>query len=141
MAPMDDGGRSSDAATLVTRVIDAFNRRDVETAVAMIDPEAVFLPMSAQLLREGKPYIGRDGVRAYLDDARRLWRSIEIEAVEVQSAGDAVVVIGFAHIGAAAGELKLPAVWTWKVRAGLVTECIVHSDERSARKALGIVDG
>jgi hypothetical protein len=36
--------------------------------------------------------------------------------------------------------MQMPVVWTWRLRAGLVTECVVHSDEQAARKALGVDD-
>jgi hypothetical protein len=51
---------------------------------------------------------------------------------------DAVVVLGYVPAEAVAGALRLPVVWTWRLRDGLVTECVVHSDERAARRALGI---
>ena len=140
MTPMREGGLNSEAAEIVRVVLDAFNRRDISAILPLIHPEARFRPMTAQLLRDGQAYVGRQGITQYFEDVERIWQSITIEPTEVQSAGEAAVVIGYAHVRGHAGEQRLPAVWTWKLRDGLVIDCTVHSDERAARKAIGLAE-
>lgn len=125
---------------VVRRVLDAFNRRDSEAILELVHPDARFVSMTGQLLREGAAYVGRDGLLEYFADAERLWQGLQVEPREIQAAGDGVVVIGYVHAHTDAGELRLPVVWTWRLRDGLIAECVVHSDAAAARRALGIDD-
>jgi ketosteroid isomerase-like protein len=138
--PVSSGDAEFDGVGIVRRVLDAFNRRDSEAILELVDPQMRFVSMTGQLLRAGEPYVGREGLFQYFADADRLWRGLRVEIGQIQAAGDAVVVIGYVQAETDAGELRLPVVWTWRVRGGRVTECVVHSDERAARKALGDPD-
>jgi ketosteroid isomerase-like protein len=133
-------GGEVDGVDIVRRLLDAFNRRDAEAILELVDTEAKLVAITGRLVREGEPYVGRDGLLDYFADAERLWPALQVEIGQIQAAGDAVVVLGYAHTEAAAGALRLPVVWTWRLRDGLVTECVVHSDEAAARKALDIDD-
>jgi ketosteroid isomerase-like protein len=126
-----------DGVEIVRRLLDAFNRRDAEAILDLVDPEAKLVSMTGRLVRTGEPYVGREGLLDYLADAERLWPGVQVEVGQIQAAGDAVVALGYAHAEAAAGALRLPVIWTWRLRDGLVTECVAHSDERAAREALG----
>ena len=136
--PLREGDADVDGAEIVRRLLDAFNRRDANAILVLIDPEAKLVSMTARLVREGEPYVGRDGLLEYFADTERLWPGLQVEVGQIQAAGDGVVVLGYVHAACAAGALRLPVVWTWRLRDGLVTECVVHSDEPAARKALGI---
>jgi ketosteroid isomerase-like protein len=138
--PLSGRDGDIDGVQIVRRLLDAFNRRDAEAILELVDPEAKLVSMTGRLVREGEPYVGRDGLLDYFADAERLWPGLQVEVGQIQAAGDAVVVLGYVHAEAAAGALRQPVVWTWRLRDGLVTECVVHSDERAARKALGIDD-
>jgi ketosteroid isomerase-like protein len=129
-----------DGIEIVQRLLDAFNRRDAEAILELVDPGAKLVSMIGRLVRDGEPYVGREGLLDYFADAERLWPGLRVEIGQIQAAGDAVVVLGHVRAGTAAGAQRLPAVWTWRLRDGLVTECVVHADERAARKALGIGD-
>lgn len=129
-----------DGVEIVRAILDAFNRRDTAAIVELADPEMTFVSMTGRLLREGEPYVGREGLLRYFEDVDRLWRGLQVEARELQSAGDSVVVIGYVHAQTDAGELRQPVVWTWRLRGGRVIECVVHSDESAARRAAGIDD-
>jgi ketosteroid isomerase-like protein len=126
-----------DGVAIVRRLLDAFNRRDAEAILELVDPGAKLVSMTGRLLRDGEPYVGRAGLLDYFADADRLWPGLRVEVGQIQAAGDGVVVLGYVHAEPAAGALRLPVVWTWRLRDGLVTECVVHSDEGAARKALG----
>jgi hypothetical protein len=79
-------------------------------------------------------------VRAYFDDIKKVWRDVRLDPRQFQAAGAAVVVIGYVQASTDEVELELPVVWTWKLRDALITECVVHSDQRAARRALGFDD-
>jgi ketosteroid isomerase-like protein len=138
--PVSGRDADIDGVEIVRRLLDAFNRRDADAILELVDPEVRFVAMTGRLVRAGEPYVGREGLLDYFADAERLWPGLQVEVGQIQAAGDAVVVLGYVHAKAAAGTMQMPVVWTWRLRAGLVTECVVHSDEQAARKALGIDD-
>jgi ketosteroid isomerase-like protein len=138
--PVSGRDANIDGVEIVRRLLEAFNRRDAEAILELVDPEAKFVSMTGRLVREGEPYVGREGLLDYFGDAEQLWPGLRVEVGQIQAAGDAVVVLGYVSAETPAGPLRQPVVWTWRLRDGLVTECVVHTDERAARKALGIDD-
>ncbi len=120
---------------LVKQLFDAFERRDVEGALALLDPDVRFTPVTAHLARDGQPYVGHAGIREYIDDVAALWNELELVPLEYEAVMGVVVAIGEVR-ARANGELRAPVVWTWKLRDGLVVEGSVHSDLESARTAL-----
>ncbi len=121
----------------VKLLFEAFERRDVEAAIALLDPDVRFTPLTAHLVRGGTPYEGHEGIREYHDDVAATWEELQLVPVEYQAVAGVVVVIGEVR-GRADGELRAPAIWTWKLRNGLIVEGSVHSDLESARAALGM---
>jgi ketosteroid isomerase-like protein len=130
-------GHATGSIELVKRLFDAFERRDVEAALALCNPDARFLPVTAEVARGGRPYEGHEGIREYFDDIERIWQDVETLPLQYEAVVDAVVVIGEVRLRAAAGELREPAIWSWKLRDGLVVDGRVHSDVEMARRALG----
>jgi ketosteroid isomerase-like protein len=122
---------------IVKLLFDAFARRDVDAALELMDPKIRFMPMTAKFAHEGRPYEGHAGIREYFEDAEALWQKLELVPFEYQAVVGAVVVIGEVHGRGANGELRAPAVWTWKLRGQRIVEGSIHSDPASARKALG----
>jgi len=124
-------------ANTVRRVFDAFARRDVEGALELVHPQVRLWVVTGAVTREGRPYVGHDGIREYFRDVNRLWRALELRPLELCEFGGAVVVLGEVRARGAAGELRQATAWTWKFRDGLVIDCRVDSDLPAARKALG----
>jgi ketosteroid isomerase-like protein len=118
--------------------MDAFNRRDAEAAMALMAPDVVFHPVSTRAMGREEPFVGLEGMREYLDLTEREWEELHVEVVQIEQAGDAVTVIGRAHGRGPGGELNATAIWTWKLRDGLVVEGRVHADTARARAALGL---
>jgi ketosteroid isomerase-like protein len=123
---------------LVERLFEAFERRDVEAALALLDPAVKLLPVTAQVTRGGRPYEGHAGVREYVEDVGRLWDELELVPAEFEAVVGAVVVIGEVRAQGPAGEVRQPTVWSWRVRDELIVEGSVHSDLDAAREALGL---
>jgi len=93
--------------------------------------------VTGAVTREGRPYVGHDGIREYFSDVNRLWQRLELRPLELYESGDAVVALGEVRARGAAGELRQPTVWTWKFRDRFVIDCRVDSDLSAAREALG----
>jgi ketosteroid isomerase-like protein len=122
---------------VVRRIFDAFERRDFAAALEHFDPSVRFLPVTAHLARDGRPYEGHEGIREYSRDVLELWEELELRPLEYQAVVGVVVVIGEVRARGATGEFRAPAVWTWKLDGDRIVEGSVHSDLGTARAALG----
>jgi len=122
---------------IVKRIFEAFGRREIDAALTGMHPHVRLWVVTAAVTRGGRPYAGHDGVREYMHDADRLWQVLELSPIEFEEVGEAIIVLGEVRARGPAGELREPAVWTWKFRDGLVIDCRVDSDVRAARAALG----
>jgi ketosteroid isomerase-like protein len=128
-----------DRTELVQRLFDAFNTRDLDAALSLLDPEIVFETVSGAVLNDGRPYVGRDGMRQYFTDVQEHWQELVVKPVHLRAAGDAVVALGHATGKGAAGSLDdAPATWVFKFDGELVTHIQIFSDEQLARQALGL---
>jgi ketosteroid isomerase-like protein len=74
----------------VRGLAEAINRRDVEAAVAVCDPEVEFLSV---LTVSGKAYRGHAGVRQYFDDIASAWSEWRVEVHRVVPRADGRVLI------------------------------------------------
>jgi hypothetical protein len=78
-------------------------------------------------------------MRRYFQDVSRHWHELRVDPVQVRSAGAAVVALGQTSGRGEAGPLTgAPTTWVFKFQQGLVVRIQVFSDERLARKALGV---
>lgn len=106
---------------------EAFNRRDVDTVLALLDPDIVFRmamdPMGVHPL-----FRGRDGVRELF---ATLWQSFDefrAELAEVTDMGD-VVVAGGRMVARRSGEAdptKFKFSHFWRVREGCAVAVAFH---------------
>ena len=126
---------------VIRRLFEAFERRDVDGALELLDADIRFFPVTAHLARDGRPYAGHAGIREYFRDAVELWEELELVPLEYQAVVGVVVVIGEVRARARTSEFAAPAVWTWRLRGERVIEGSVHSDLSCAREALGVTNG
>lgn len=125
---------------IVQQLFDAFNARDLDAALSLLNPEIVFEPVSGAVLNDGEPYVGKEGMRQYFADVQEHWQELAVKPVHLRAAGDAVVALGHAAGKSAAGSLDdVPATWVFKFdNDGLVAHIQIFSDEELARQALGL---
>jgi ketosteroid isomerase-like protein len=124
---------------IAQRLFDAFNARDLDTALSLLHPDVVFEPVSGAVLNDGEPYRGYEGMRRYFADVQAHWHELTVNPVHLREAGNAVVALGHASGASAAGALReAPTTWVFKFDAGLVAHIQIFSDERLAREALGL---
>ena len=102
---------------LVERLFAAFNRRDGDEIVAVCDEGLEFFPVvTAEAVGRDAPYVGPDGLRAYLADVAEVWEELQITPSELQRRGDTLLVRG--RVYARSHELgirDLPVAWIWAV--------------------------
>lgn len=121
---------------IVEQLFDAFNTRDLDTALSLLHPEIVFEPVSGAVLNEGEPYVGKDGMRQYFADVQAHWQELIVKPVHVRAAGDAVVALGHATGKGVAPLEDVPATWVFKFAGDLVAHIRIFADEHLARQAL-----
>ena len=133
----DAHGAGARAKQLVARLLDAFNRRDLDMALSLVHPEIVFEPVSGTFLNAGAPYVGHDGIRLYFQHISEHWHSLQVNPLQIRAAGAAVVALGQVSGEGPGGALvAAPTTWVFKFRDGLAGQIQIFSDERLARKAL-----
>jgi ketosteroid isomerase-like protein len=126
---------------LLERLAAAWNAADDDTLVSCVHPEVrFFLPRSAI---EG-PYVGREGVRRALQDARATWRELRVEPQELRDLGERAFTAARVHAVARDTGLTLdtPQYAAFRIDGGLVAEYRPFIGERGpAMAAAGIPDG
>jgi diamine N-acetyltransferase len=125
----DMAAASGDAAT-VTAFNDCINAADLRGLTALMSPDHTFIDSS------GAGAHGRDAALAawrrffvHFPDYRNVFDEIDVR-------DDLVVVTGRSECPVDA--LDGPAIWTARVRNGLLTEWRVHDDTPEQRAALGL---
>src|SRR5689334_2154871 len=92
LAPMSDAN-----VDLARKAFEAFAARDVDAALAVMDEDVEFLPVTANLTTGGVPYRGHEGMRSYLEDVARVWDELRVYPSEYRDLGETVVVVGRIH--------------------------------------------
>lgn len=137
----DTYGAGAEANELVQRLFEAFNHRDIETALTLLHEDVVFEPISAAVLNNGQPYVGHDGIRLYFEHVSKHWRKLQVNPIQIRAAGVAVVALGQTSGEGAGGSLvAAPTTWLFKFRDDLIAQLQIFSDERLARRALAAVE-
>jgi ketosteroid isomerase-like protein len=85
---------SRDTVDVAKRVIDAYNRRDVDGLFAeLATPDFEWYPALIRAL-DGGGVRGREGVERFVVDTRENWEELQIVAEEFRDLGDRVLVLG-----------------------------------------------
>ncbi len=80
---------SQENVELHHRTVDAFNRRDLDTWLALTDREVELTPLNLEL--EGGSYHGHDGIRSFWEDYLRVFPDFSVEVDEVRDLGEVTV--------------------------------------------------
>jgi ketosteroid isomerase-like protein len=119
------------------RGVAAFNRGDVEEAVALIHPDAEFIPMRAPV--QGA-YRGHEGVREFFHDNAENFEVFEVTSEEIRDVGDRVVALGTVRIrGKGSGaEVTVPSAVVITYEEGKVVRFEEFGDQSRALEAAGL---
>jgi ketosteroid isomerase-like protein len=121
----------------VARLFEAFSRRELADALALLHPEVVFQPMTAEVTQAGEPYCGHEGIRRYAADVEAQWDELTLHPTQIRAAGQAVVALGLVSGSGRAGSFEdAPTTWVFKFRDGLVVHAQIFSEARHVFEAL-----
>jgi ketosteroid isomerase-like protein len=125
---------------LARKAFDAFAARNVDAALAVMDEDVEFLPVTANLTTGGVPYRGHDGVRSYLEDVARVWDELRVYPTEYRDLGDTVVTLGRIHGRGGGMIIDRPTGWVWRCRNGKIVSGRVYASQEEALRAAGLGD-
>jgi ketosteroid isomerase-like protein len=96
--------------------IDAWNQRDAEAVIPLMDPEGVFYP-TFEGLTEGRTWRGHAEIRRYFEDLAEFSGESHAEYHEVHDLGDQVLGLGHAWLRFAGGikfDQEAAFLFTWR---------------------------
>jgi ketosteroid isomerase-like protein len=124
---------------LTRRYMDAFNRRDIKSMIALFDPDIEF--HSAFAAVGGAVYHGHDGMRTWHRDLGETWGD-EIHLVPeayFDVGENTLVFLAYHGRGQQSGvEVAMPAAGVLRWRDGLISYLKVYLHRQDALKDLGV---
>jgi ketosteroid isomerase-like protein len=123
----------------VHRAYDAFNRRDLDAFVALMDPEVELMTRFMEL--EGDPYYrGHAGVREWWRELLAVFPDFNSEVLEVRDRDDSIIVaVRVRGHGVEGGVPFEQVVWqAIKIRNGKATWWRNFGSEAEALEAAGL---
>jgi ketosteroid isomerase-like protein len=97
------------------RLFEHFSRRDVAGLLALCADDVEFLPVTAMVAADGKPYRGHQGITRYVSDVARVWEELTVEPSEFHRAGDdTVVAVGRVYAWGVGRVIDAPVGWVWR---------------------------
>jgi uncharacterized protein len=130
---------SRENVELVQRLSGAFNSRDLDALLEVIDPAVEWIPIMAAL--EGRVYRGHDGIRRWIEDLSADWELFETHQEEFREIGDRVLVFGRWRARARGSGVELqtqPATWLIDLEDGRIVRLQTFTDRTEALEAAGL---
>jgi ketosteroid isomerase-like protein len=119
--------------TLVGRLFNAFNQRDVGQIVEVCSPRIEFFAITAEEVGRDAPYVGPEGLSDYLKDVERFWEELLITPGRVERRDDRLLVLGRVFVrNRELGIRDMPVAWIWQLKDGLFVRGEVFADPDEA---------
>ena len=128
---------SQENVEIVRRTIEAWNRRDIKSALQALDPEIQFEHRVAAL--QGS-FVGLDGVRGWLADLAEHFCAWRIYCEDIRDLGDRVLALGTNRAtGRESGvETEVPFTVVARLKDGRITHFTDYGDRDQALEAVGL---
>ena len=132
---------SQSSLELAKRVIDAFNRRDVDAIFECVNPDVEWFP--AMSVTFGGGLRGREGIESYVREVGDTWEEYRVVGQDFRDLGeDRVLVLSRVEArGAGSGGLvdtKMGQVFDF--RDGRIARVRTYLDHGQALKAVGLAE-
>ena len=131
---------SRDKVELAKRVVDAYNRRDIDALfAALATPDFEWWPALTRAY-EGGCYQGREGVERFYADTRENWEELQTLPEEFRDLGDLVLVLGrLKGRGKGSGApVDTPTVTILDFRGDRIWRSRVYLDHAEGLRAAGL---
>ena len=130
---------SQENVELFRRSVDAFNRRDLDAYLALMDDDVEGIPR-AVAMEGGDHYHGHDGVRRWWKDLLDVFPDFTVEVVEVRDLGDSTLA-AVRSLGHGAGSEVLLEDTFWGAHRWRRGKCVswrYFQTRSEALKAVGL---
>lgn len=122
-----------DAIELVTKLFEAFTRRDADAILNVVSTDVEFHAPTADIARRGRPYVGAAGMRDYLADVARVWRELRAIPQTFREHDGCVLATGRVYARDHEGSvIDSPAGWLFRVREERVVSGRVYERAEDA---------
>jgi ketosteroid isomerase-like protein len=124
-----------------TRVLDAYNRRDIDAFLEVFDPMVEAHPLNLAMFgQEGTVYRGHDGLRQFIRDVDEVLAEMQVEPLEIRDLGERIVARGrlHAHGRASGAEIESPISWVVDFTNGRVIRMRDYLDFTEALETAGL---
>jgi ketosteroid isomerase-like protein len=124
---------------VVRDLMTAFNRRDIERVLALVDPTvAFFAPQTASAVGQKMIYRGHEGMRHYFHQVGQVWQRLHLSPYEFQVKGECVVVTGRISGDCNGMRIDSHAAWGWRLRSGKVVWGRSYESSKEAFEDTGV---
>jgi ketosteroid isomerase-like protein len=133
---------SQENVEIVKRVMDAFNRRDMDAAFdEVLAPDFELFPALVGAV-EGGSFRGREGLTAYIKVLSEAWEEVRLCADEFRDLGDSVLVLGRAEgRGRGSGiEVDAPLATIYDCRDNKIWRSRNYLDHGEGLRAAGLAE-
>jgi ketosteroid isomerase-like protein len=131
---------SEENIELARRLLEAFNRHDIEVFISCLDPSVEY--HSAITVPGGAVYHGHDGVRTYLRDFRDAWGDdFHVDAETFYDLGGEQTLMFYSVHGRgqqSGAEVAMPGAQVGRWRDGLVVYAKAYVHREDALRDLGV---
>jgi len=124
---------------IVKRLMDAVNRRDVDTLAEVTTTDLEWFPVFAARV-EGDPYRGREGIETFLREVDETWEEFLPVPEEYRDLGDRVLGLGRLRTRGRSSGVPVDSPWggIYDLRGGEVSRIRTYLDHDEALKAAGL---
>jgi ketosteroid isomerase-like protein len=130
---------SEENLDLVRIGVDAANREDIATIIALSHPDIEFVALVADV--EGRTYHGYEGIRQYFVDMHDAWTESEYELEDLIDAGSdhVVALVRWRAAGRTSGILvDEPLAAVYSFRDGRAYRMVVFQSRADALQSVGL---
>ena len=129
---------SQENVDVVRRVLEAWSRRDLESALQDLDPDAE-VDWSASLGVQSGVYRGIEEIRRFWEDWLELFEEIDVRAEAFIDAGEHVVVPNRTYLRGRDGvEVHASSASVWTLRDGKIVLHRLYQEKEAALVAVGL---
>jgi ketosteroid isomerase-like protein len=125
---------------VVKRLMDAVNRRDIDTMAAETAFDLEWFPVFAVRF-EGDPFVGREGIETFLGEIDQTWEEFRPTPQEYRDLGDRVLALGRLKTRGRGSGVPVDSPWggVFDMRDGEVWRIRTFLDHDEALRAAGLV--
>jgi ketosteroid isomerase-like protein len=130
---------SQEHVELIKALMDAVNRRDIDTLAGVTTSDFEWFPVFAARV-EGDVYRGRAGIEAFLGEVDEIWEEFRPVPEEYRDLGDRVLALGRLKTRGRSSGVPIDAPWggIYDVRDGKVSRIRTYLDHGEALRVAGL---